>query len=432
MSFQTIETPLFGPHLKGFPLGAAPMDRLAIAEQDWQVLEGDLPLPLAVLKRRPLEHNLRWMSRFCADRGLLLAPHGKTTMSPELWAMQLAHGAWGITFATVFQASIGVRQGRVERMLIANQVMQPAELDGLAMLRQEAPSMFAPFLVDSLDQVQAIGRWASQRNFSGVFDVLLEMGIPGGRTGCRTLEEASALLQAIDTSPVLRLVGVECYEGTQPACDHAKDRALVTELMDRVEAVARMAEEGGCFDHLDAVILTAGGSAIFDLVAERLRPGLRRPVKGILRSGCYITHDHQRYRRYLCCVGERLGLIQTLEPALEVICAVQSKPEPGLALLCMGRRDVSHDLDLPIPVWRKIPGQQDPTQAVPSSWRIVALNDQHAYLRYDSDSPTGEHPLMGELLGCGISHPCTTFDKWRWMPVVDDDYRVVDAVNTWF
>ncbi|MDZ4174271.1 MAG: amino acid deaminase, partial [Hydrogenophaga sp.] len=92
----------FGPHLKGFPSGQALLTRGQVAEQGWQLLRGDLALPLAVLKQSALQHNLRWMRDFCAQRGISLAPHGKTTMSPELWQMQLAAGAWGISFATVF------------------------------------------------------------------------------------------------------------------------------------------------------------------------------------------------------------------------------------------------------------------------------------------------------------------------------------------
>mgnify|MGYP000908490021 CR=1 FL=1 len=45
---------------------------------------------------------------------------------------------------------------------------------------------------------------------------------------------------------------------------------------------------------------------------------------------------------------------------------------------------------------------------------------------------TEEDLSIGDLIGVGISHPCTTFDKWRVMLVVDDDYRVVDTLTTWF
>ena len=421
--------PAFGPHLKGFPAGGAPLARAQIARQDWQLLRGDLALPLAVLKQSALRHNLHWMRDFCAQRGLSFAPHGKTSMSPELWQMQLDAGAWGISFATVFQAAVGARHG-VPVLVIANQVVQRAELDALALLHREHPTMRSLFLVDSLSQVDLIEAWAVDREFTGRFEVLLELGITGQRTGCRTAEGARMIAQRIHASPALQLAGIECYEGTTATCDHTKDRATVQALMDRVDAIARDAIAQGWFAQ-EEVVVSAGGSAIFDLVAERLVPDLGRPVRGVLRSGCYLTHDHQRYTRYLCCVAERLNLRETLKPALEVLACVQSCPEPGLALLSMGRRDVSHDLDLPVPIWRSDANGGAP-DSVPHHWRIDALNDQHAYLRYDASAPPAEWPRLGETVASGISHPCTTFDKWRWLPVVDDAYRVCDAVTTWF
>ena len=422
-------TPTFGAHLKGFPAGQAELSREHLSEQGWQLLRGDLALPLAVLKQSALRHNLHWMRDFCAQRGLHLAPHGKTSMSPELWRMQLDAGAWGVSFATVFQAAVGARHG-VPVLLIANQVMQRAELDALALMHAEQPALRSLFLVDSLGQVDAIEAWAAARGFQGRLEVLLELGMAGQRTGCRTAAGARQLAERIHASPALQLAGIECYEGTTATCNHIQDRATVQQLMDRVEVMAREAIAQGWFAH-EEIILSAGGSAIFDLVAERLTPELGRPVRGVLRSGCYLTHDHQRYTRYLCCVGERLNLRETLKPALEVLACVQSQPEPGLALLSMGKRDVSYDLDLPQPVWRS-DAQGGSPQAVPSHWRIDALNDQHAYLRFDPAAPEAEWPRLGETVASGISHPCTTFDKWRWLPVVDDTYRVVDAVTTWF
>ena len=421
--------PLFGPHLKGFPSNGTPLTREQVASQGWNVLRGDLALPLAVIRQRELRHNLHWMRDFCAQRGLHLAPHGKTTMSPELWQLQLDAGAWGISVATVFQAAVAARHG-VPVLLIANQVVQRAELDALAALHAERPDLRSMFLVDAVAQVDAIEAWATARRFTGHFEVLLELGMAGQRTGTRTADEARQTATRIAASPVLRLAGIECYEGTTAYCDHAKDRATVQGLMDRVDSIAREAIDQGWFAH-DEIVLTAGGSAIFDLVAERLTPHLGRPVRGVLRSGCYLTHDHQRYKRYLCCVGERLNLKETLQPALEVLACVQSQPEPGLALLSMGKRDVAFDLDLPQPVWWS-DGQGGSPQPVPAHWRIDALNDQHAYLRFDATAPQAEWPRLGQTVGSGTSHPCATFDRWRWLPVVDEGYGVVDAVTTWF
>ena len=418
--------PQLHPHLKGFPTHAPAVELARVAQQGWQLLRGDLPFPLAVLRDSALQHNLTWMDQFCRARDISLAPHGKTTMSPELYRRQLDAGAWAISFATVYQAGIGISHG-VRRALIANQVLQPADLDGLAHLMQVHPGVEVLFLVDSIAQVEAIERWRDARSAPVVFSVLLELGLAGQRTGCRTHEQALALAQRVRASTALRLVGVECYEGALATCDHDHDTRTVAALMQRLQALAQACDEADWFEG-DEVVISAGGSALFDLVARDLRPRLSRPARGVLRSGCYLTHDHVQYRKMLRCVGERLHLSQSLEPALEVLSVVQSCAEPGLAHLSMGKRDVSYDLDLPVPLWRAQPGDTQ-TQSVPAHWRVVALNDQHAHLRYDAHRPATEHPRVGEIVGSGISHPCTTFDKWRWMPVVDDAYRVIDAIT---
>ena len=414
---------------KGFPGHLAPIDLADVGAQQWQVLQGDLPFPLAVIRQTALEHNLHWMQNFCNERGLDIAPHGKTTMSPELYQLQLQAGAWGISFATVFQASLGARNG-VKRIIIANQVFQAPDLDALAALLCASTDLRIYFLVDSVAQLDAIAHWRAQRQSQANFTVLIELGIEGKRTGCRDHAQALALARRIKSTDHMQLCGIETYEGALATCNHVHDQTQVATLMARVQQLAVACEAEDLFEHSE-VLLTAGGSAIFDLVAKDLKPHLKRPARGILRSGCYLTHDHVQYKKMLQCVGERLSLRETLKPALEVISSVQSCPESGLALLTMGKRDVSYDLDLPVAIWRAKLGERSP-RGVPAHWHIEALNDQHAYLRYDASSPEDEHPQLGHLIGCGISHPCTTFDKWRWMPVVDDHLKVVNAISVNF
>lgn len=414
---------------KGFPGHLPALEMSKIGAQGWSLLEGHLPFPLAVLKQTALTHNVAWMQDFCKARGLDIAPHGKTTMSPGLYDMQLQAGAWGISFANVFQAGMGIRHG-VERIIVANQVFQEADLDALSALLKGHPKVSVYFLVDSLAQIDAIEAWRESRAAATSFTVLIELGIDGKRTGCREHAQAMALARKIKATPGLHLSGIECYEGALATCNHAHDQAAVAALMSRVQLLAQACEAEALFE-CDEVLLTAGGSAIFDLVAEHLKPALKRPARGVLRSGCYLTHDHLQYRKMLKCVGERLQLTETLKPALEVISCVQSCPEPGLALLTMGKRDVSYDMDLPVAIWRATVGDTM-TRGVPSHWHITALNDQHAYLHFNAKAPQEEHAFVGQLVGSGISHPCTTFDKWRWMPIIDDAYKVVDAISIHF
>lgn len=412
---------------KSFPATAAPCRATDLADRHWNLLADDLAYPLAVLRRSALSHNLAWMQAFAARKGVALAPHGKTTMSPELFRMQLAAGAWGLTFATVYQLAVGVEAG-ARRAILANQVVCDADLDGLDALLRQQPELRVWFLVDSLAQLRLIEGWAARRQSGRRFDTLLEMGIPGYRTGCRSLEEALALANAMANSPAVRLGGVECYEGGAARCDAAHDSREVTALVRRVGELVRACDAKGLFAD-EGILITAGGSAVFDLVVPLLRlQGLTRPVQGVLRSGCYLTHDHGNYRRYLALVEQREGLESSLQPALEVWAMVQSVPEPGLALLTAGRRDLSYDIEMPMPVRWAPRGERAAVQA-PAGWSVRALNDQHAHLRFDPEGPT---PAVGDRVALGISHPCTTFDKWRWMAVVEDDWAVTGAISTRF
>ena len=423
-----LNEPLLMPGLKGFPHRHAPVARRDIGQLGWHMLAGDWPLPVALLKRSALEHNIAWMQRFARERGIDLAPHGKTTMSPQLFRRQLDAGAWGITVANVTQLAIAVAAG-ARRTLIANQVLADADLAAIQTLRSEHGDLRVVFLVDSMAQLGLIEAWFDRRTGAAPFDAMLEIGVAGGRTGCRTQEEAIALARRLHASAAVRLAGIECYEGLGAKGRTEDDVPYAAALMDRVEAIARQIERERLFD-TDEVLMSAGGSAIFDLVAGRLKPDLGRPVRGLLRSGCYVTHDHGNYGRMLAAVAQRCGCERTLEPALEVWTLVQSCPEPGLALLTAGRRDLSFDIEMPIPVARAARGARAPSP-VPKSWKVVALNDQHAHLRWDA-SDAAQAPVVGERVGLGISHPCTTFDKWHWMPIVDDDYNVVDAITTHF
>ena len=243
---------------KSFPLNSASCRAADLGAKGWNVLADDLAYPLAVIRRSALAHNLAWMQDFAARKGVALAPHGKTTMSPELFRQQLAAGAWGLTFATIYQLAVGVEAG-ARRAIIANQVVCDTDLDGLHALLLRHPDLRVWFLVDSQVQLRLIEDWAARRQAARRFDTLVEIGIPGQRTGCRTLEEAVALAQAIAGSPAAQLGGIECYEGGVARCDSAHDAREVTALVRRVTEVARQCDALALFSDPE-IMLTAGGS----------------------------------------------------------------------------------------------------------------------------------------------------------------------------
>ena len=422
LALAALDEQLLYPGLKGVPLTEA-LRQGAIGVQGWNVLRADTSFPVAVLKTSALRHNLDWMRDFCARHGATLAPHGKTTMSPQLFGAQLANGAWGMTLASATQVQLAHRFG-VRRILLANQLVARADIDSIMRLLHDDPDFELFALADSLDGVARLSQAAAA--LERPLPLLVEMGIPGKRAGCRSIDDALAVARAIAAAPGLALAGIEGYEGL------LSDLAAIDDFVAQLVQLMRLADAEHLFGCAE-VLLSAGGSAYFDLVARGFAGagGLSRPVKAILRSGCYLTSDHGSYHRLLGQLDDREQRGQGLRPALEVWSMVQSRPEPGLAILTMGKRDASYDMDLPIPLVAHRPGPGMPA-ALPPGCAIVKMNDQHAYLQLPAGAAIDATLAVGDLVGCGISHPCTTFDKWPLLLAVDDDYNVRYGVNTFF
>ncbi len=404
---------------KGWPAEHWGAPVAALAGRGLRVLDGDLPLPVAVLDRDALHHNAAVMAGWAQRRGVRLAPHGKTTMAPQLLALQVEHGAWALTAATPVHAQLYAAFG-VRRILYANEIAEPSFVRWIAGCQRRDPGFELLCLVDSPAGV-ALLESALAAAGARPLDVLLEVGSASGRTGARTVAEADAVADAVAGSPHLRLRGIEAFEGL--ALSLSADAALpaVDALLDRVaEVFARLQRRAA-----EPLLVSVGGSAYFDRVVERLDP-LAGPGRLILRSGGYLVHDGGAYQRLSALDGRRAGDAEgRLRGALEIWSVVLSRPEPGLLLTSMGKRDVGADVDLPAP--RRLARDGRPVEAPPGA-AVLALSDQHAHVRVPEDADV----RVGDLLGCAISHPCTTMDKWRILPVVDRDLTVIDTVTTFF
>lgn len=412
----------FHPQPTGKGLGADARSAEAIAAAGWSVLGGDVSLPVAVLRDSALRHNLDWMARFIAAYGVDLAPHGKTTMSPELFAMQLDAGAWGITLATAPQVRDAYRHG-VRRVLMANQLVDSANMAIVAELLRDPAFAFC-CLVDSAANAEALGEFFAARGQR--LRVLLEVGVAGGRTGVRDDTQVAAVVEAIRRWPQsLALVGVETYEGV------LKDEAGVRALLRRTVEVLQSLRAQDVFAE-PRILLSGAGSAWYDVVAEEFADAARDPaVQVLLRPGCYLTHDVGAYREAATRIHASnpvaRQMAEGLQPALQLWACVQSRPEATRAIVGLGKRDAAFDAGLPVPALRYRDGDAAPAP-VPAHWRLDAIMDQHAFLQVDADDDV----RVGDLLCFDISHPCLTFDKWRHLLRVDDELRVTGLVHTYF
>ncbi len=386
--------------------------------------------PLLTLRESALASNIEAMAAYCDRAGVALAPHGKTAMSPELAARQLAHGAWGITVATIGQLR-AYRAFGFPRLLLANELVDEAGIAWLAAEFAADPGFEAYCYVDSQDGVTILDQVLSRQRAGRRLPVLVEIGHARGRTGCRTDDHALDVAKAAAATGTLRVAGVAGYEaGFEQGIGTGSETetlGLIASFCRRLRGLADTLAETlpGAASSGEELIVTAGGSAYFDVVTRELTAGGAAGPMVILRSGAYLTHDHGYYGT-VSPVSRGAADAPVLRPALELWAQVLSRPEPGLALLGAGRRDAGFDKGLPVPLRMVRRGMTSGAGRVRGE--VTELNDQHAYLRLDEAMALAP----GDLVCLGISHPCTTLDKWRMIPVVGDNGRVTDTVHAFF
>lgn len=385
------------------------------------LLAEEVCLPAALVKKTALENNIAWMQRYADTRGVSLAPHGKTTMTPWIFQAQQRAGAWGIGVGSAWQASAAMASG-IERVLMVNQLVGQANMQVVSQLKAHYRAVDFICCVDSLANARTLSAFFSARQQT--LDVLIELGVPGGRCGCRSVDAALALAQEVATLPGLTLRGLELYEGVLHGDDpQPQVEALLRQAAGLACQMAPLVE--GEF------ILTGAGTVWYDVVCN-VWLAAQKPdrCRVVIRPGCYITHDMGIYeiaRQELIArdpIACDLG--GDLTSALELMVMVQSVPEADRAVVNFGKRDCAFDAGLPQPVAHYRHGKALPLQA--DEIVSVGIMDQHCMLRL----APGCDVQVGDIVVFGTSHPCLTFDKWKTLLLVDDEYNVLEELDTLF
>ena len=416
-------------------LGDLPLDKgIAADARSGADFFDQLTMPAAAIIKPILERNSGWMRHYIQQSGVSIAPHGKTTMIPEIFRMQIADGAWAITLSTLQQVRVGRHFG-INRIFLANVLADPREIAAIFAELEDDPSFDFYCLIDSVDALQALVDGFAAGPWRRPINVLVELGYPGGRTGCRSVPDALALARrAAQAGEGVRLVGVEGFEGLiNPASESHRD-ARIRDFVRSLADLAEAADAEKLFSGEEKIV-SAGGTGFIDLVVSglsRLNETAPR-FRLLIRSGCYIAFDTGQYRDLFKRMAQRgspgfSGPAPVLESALEVWARVLSRPEPGRLILGAGKRDLGQDVDIPRLVKWLRPGLHSLPQSIPEGCRVVELNDQHAHVEVASEVPL----RFGDFVGLGVSHPCTTFDKWRKIQVVDGGYRIVETFQTYF
>jgi len=385
------------------------------------ILNEDICLPAAVIKKGALENNIEWMQRYADTRGVSLAPHGKTTMTPWIFQQQQQAGAWAIGVGSAWQASIAMVSG-IKRVLMVNQLVGKANMQLVSQLKTQYPDVDYLCCVDSLANAKTLSAFFSANNQR--LDILIELGVPGGRCGCRTTEQAQALAEEISTLSGLRLRGLELYEGVL----HGENpQPKVETLLRDAAALACQLEQ-----YVDGeFILTGAGSVWYDVVCNVWLTA-QKPAncRIVIRPGCYITHDAGIYQQAQDELMARdkvaCDLGGDLVSALELVAMVQSVPESDRAIVNFGKRDSAFDAGLPQPAAHYRAGKS--RELVANTIETTGIMDQHAMLKLKP----GADVQVGDILVFSTSHPCLTFDKWKALLLVDEQYNVLETLETAF
>ncbi|MFJ9372278.1 amino acid deaminase [Streptomyces sp. NPDC101455] len=405
---------------KGLPPDADGLTLTELAAQRRNLFTGGFTTPVLALSAERLDHNLRLMETYATRHGLAFAPHGKTSMAPQLFHRQLAHGAWGITLAVPHQVRVA-REFGIGSIFLANELVDPAALKWISSQLDADDDFRFICYVDSVRGVELMD--AALRGAARPLDVVVELAAgEGARTGVRTEAECAAVADAVAAVGTLRLVGVAGYEGEVPQADPERVHAWLRQLT----ALAVDFDKDGRFSGsgLDEIVVSAGGSAWFDAVADVFAelPELSLPALKLLRSGAYVSHDDGHYREITPFT--RIPEEGALEPAFRLWAQIVSRPSPEQAFANAGKRDAAYDLDLPVAQVVRRDGTERPATGV----EVTGLSDQHAWLRTAPEADLE----VGDWIGMGLSHPCTSFDKWQLIPVAEADGTVVDYIRTFF
>jgi D-serine deaminase-like pyridoxal phosphate-dependent protein len=364
-------------------------------------------LPQLRLKLSALEHNIALMMAWCGDGGVQLCPHIKTTMTRPVVERQLAAGAWGVTVATVRQAGIALDWG-ARRIVIANEVTYRPDLALMRRWLDETPGLELYVFVDSMAGLGLAG--AVMAGAAQPLRVLIDVGVEEGRTGIRQPAAAQEIGSQARTLHGMLLAGVTGYEGIGP---NRRDPSTLADIDAHCCKTIEVFRALAPLFQVELPVLSMGGSAFPDRVVQALAECSELPdappMLPVLRSGCYVTHDHGTY--------DHVSPLPGLRPALTVRAVVLSAPEPGRIVIGAGKRELPYDAGLPV-----LLSARDPQGALRPSARGTATRvyDHHLVLT-DACGLS-----VGDEVDLGISHPCSAFDRWPDIAVTDDEGRTGD------
>jgi D-serine dehydratase len=401
--------------------------------EGWNILAEEVSFPVAVLNERVIKNNAHWMQTFSEQSKVKLAPHGKTTMAPELFKLQQDAGCWGISLATVPQVITAYQHG-VKHIILANQLIGRRHFELIAEVLKYDDCEFYCF-VDSIENAKALGEYFSNKKIT--LNILLEIGVIGGRCGWRDNNTIDRLCDVVNEYEYLNICGLSFYEGVIHG-ENAENN--VVEFIHNIQSLALRLKNINVMG-AGEFIITGAGSAWYDIVAKTLiENDVSLNYTVIIRPGCYLIHDTGIYQEAQNTVMQRSEIAAQfacedtgeLSSSLEVWAYVHSIPEPGLAIIGLGKRDVAFDAGLPTPslYFSSAKSHIEGYRPIPADkrWQVVNVMDQHCMMNIPDDAKL----IPGDLISFSTSHPCLTMDKWRFIGLVDNNFVIKKQIATYF
>lgn len=270
--------------------------------------KSQIPTPALLLDSDLLEANLSRMAQAVKQSGKQLRPHAKAHKCPEIARRQIAHGACGISVATVAEAELMAAHA-IPGILLTSPLGDPAKIARIA-------ATGAMAVVDHVRQVE----WyeATSRRI----DLLIDLDIGDHRTGASSPAQALEIARAIGKSPNLRLRGLQAYSVSGSHGADVATRKHISQGAFQTAAAIRdlLANEG-----FPTEILTGGSTGSWDV-------DLDLPDVTELQCGSYVMMD-LAYRR--------IGI--DFEPAMTILATVVSANHDSFVTVDAGFKAFSTD-----------------------------------------------------------------------------------------
>ncbi len=400
------------------------------------IIKENIQFPILSIDKLQLIKNIRIMKNFAVKNNLSLAPHCKTFMSPQLINNHLKK-TWGLTISNNQQLSTIINLN-VKNIIYGNLIVNEANLiQYLDIVKKYRKLTNIYYCIDSLFGLNLLIKVVTKKKYKFKIRILIELGTKNGRCGIRNFKSFKKIVISLNNIPKNILVsGLFFYEG---AIKNSSLSKVSKKIMDLLQFTFRCHEEL-VYQNLykeKIKLISGGGSEYFDLVTKYFNKfNTKNDTKLILRPGSFIAYGHGYYEKKINNLKKR-NIIKSVsdknkfffKPSLLLWSHVLSINDNGIAIVNFGKRDVSFDLGNPIPinVYRNNKIYRN-NETKPNNLNVFKLNDQHAFLKYNNKIRLN----IGDLISFGISHPCITLDKWKYVFLINSKFDVIDVYQTFF